>query len=425
MNAPATDRSATGPIEMSAGLRPRLRPEIVFGPALTQGAATVHHVKDRRTGGFFQVGPKENFVFTRLDGTRSLADIGHEYAARFGRRLGDAQWRQLLGLLATRRLLVGTEDEAAFEEIATAARAQSRKRTILYARLPLVDPDRFLTAIEPRLRGLYSSRVVVPLLIGVAALMMVVFTRIPALADEVTGLWSSPAIGVLALLVLWGSLALHEVAHGLTCKHFGGQVTELGVMWRMPLIAPYCKADDVVLFHDRRHRVYTAFAGVFMSLVVLLPFGALHLLTQAGSEWHRLASAVLLLGTLAALLNLVPFLQLDGYHMLSHALGMANLRVDSYSYCARLLRRARDTPTTEYGRPARIAYACYGVSSIVFGAVLVGAIVVSWFVQISAVLGPLAATAVLGAEAVVAVMVALFIRRLRAKRAAALPGRNR
>ncbi|WP_300009603.1 M50 family metallopeptidase [Pseudonocardia sp.] len=421
MSAPPTDRPPSGADELLTTTRPCLRPEIVIGPATMRGAGVVHHVKDRRTGSFFQVGPKECFLLSRLDGTRTLTDIGDEYAERFGRELGAAQWRQLLDLLAVRMLLVGTEDEDGLRGVAETVAAGSRgHRTLLYARLPLVDPDRFLAAIEPRVRLLYSRPLVVALGLAVTAMVALVLTRIPELVADLGLLWRTPVLGVLALAALWGSLALHEIAHGLTCKHFGGQVTEIGVMWRMPLLAPYCKADDVVLFHRRGHRVATAFAGVFVSLVVLLPFGVLHLLTPGASGWHVFASSVLLMGTAAALLNVIPFLQLDGYHMLTHALGMANLRTDSYAYCRQLLRR--DADLSAYPRRARIAYTSYGVSSVVFGCVLASAVVAMWFVQLSSALGPWAAAAVLVGEALVVTTVVVLLRRRRARRRASGTG---
>ena len=75
-----------------------------------------------------------------------------------------------------------------------------------------------------------------------------------------------------------------------------------------------------MLFPARRHRVYTAFAGVYASLL-LLPFAAVYPLLDAGGRLRAAVAGTLLYGSAAALLNLVPFFQLDGYFMLAHRAG--------------------------------------------------------------------------------------------------------
>ena len=64
-------------------------------------------------------------------------------------------------------------------------------------------------------------------------------------------------------------------------------------MWRFPMLAPYCKVDDIVLFTPRR-RVATAFAGVFVSMLALLPFAAIWALAPQGGLVHDIAGSILL-----------------------------------------------------------------------------------------------------------------------------------
>ncbi|MFE3627822.1 peptidase M50, partial [Streptomyces goshikiensis] len=97
---------APGPAGL-LGHRPALRPDVLLSAPLLNGPATVHLVKDPVSGASFEIGPKEFFLVSRLDGSRSLAEIGAAYAQAFGRRLGEGNWQQLLALLGTRRLLAG------------------------------------------------------------------------------------------------------------------------------------------------------------------------------------------------------------------------------------------------------------------------------------------------------------------------------
>ena len=391
---------------------PRLRPDVTLGPPLLAGAAVTHAVKDQRIGLFYRIGPKEHFIASRLDGRRSLAQIGDEYTLAYGRRLDEARWQQILGQFAGRRLLVGTDTDAALEQLAAAARDKDRAaRTILHRRLPLFDPDRFLGRVEPLLRWAFARWFVVPALLVLAAMTAVIAANGAILYRDAGSIWSTaPLAGVAAIVVIWLTVALHELAHGLTCKHYGGSAPEIGVLWRFPLLSPYCKADDVVLFAGRWHRVATAFAGVFVNLLAVVPFCLLWLVTAPGGDPHRFAAFVTLYGGAFALINLVPFLRLDGYFMLGYALGMQNLRGETYRYWAGVLRlRPVAGPQP---RSAVVAYVVYGVTSLVFTVSVVVLVIGSWYARLNGWFGPLAALGVLAALAL-SITTAITLHRRR------------
>lgn len=355
---------------------PRLRGDVVLGPAVRSGAVLVHNVKDPAAGKYYQIGPREYFVMTRLDGRTPLDRIGLEYAAEFHRRLGEEQWRQILSTLARRRLLTGTEDPAAPPGGPPAATGVA-ERTLLNARVALFDPQRFFDRMLPILGFMFSAYVVVPALCAIAGLQVLVVARAGTLAGESRQLWDAPVAGLAVLLFLWLSVAVHEAAHGLTATNFGGASTEIGILWRFPILAPYCRVSDVLLFKRRWHRVCTAFAGVYTSLLLLLPVAPLWMLAPDGSALRHATAALLLFGSLSAIANFIPFLQLDGYFMLNHALGMQNLRSESYRYVKLRIRflRHRDNDSARrlktYPRGVKATYGLYGAGSVLFGAALV------------------------------------------------------
>lgn len=355
---------------------PKLRSDVVLGPPLQHGPRIAHMMKDQRTGRFFQVGPREFFIFSRLDGHTTLTAIGEQYAATFRRRLDERQWGQILGLLDARRLLHGADDEQALTELATVARQRHRgNQSLLLYRMPLVEPQRLFAAIEPRLRFLYTPWFLIPVLLAVVALEIAVALGAPRLLDDALRVWESPAAVAAALLVIWFSLVLHEGAHGLTCTHYGGTAPEVGILWRFPWLAPYCNAQDIVLFHERRHRLATVAAGPFASLVILLPFAPLWAAAGADSPLRHLAAAVLVFGSVGALANLLPLLRLDGYFLLSHALGMQDLEQESGRYLRSRLTGATGDARRAYPRRAAAIYALYGTASLLTNlALAVGAL---------------------------------------------------
>lgn len=360
--------------------RPRLRDEVRLGPALKKGTGAVHYLKDDRTGWYFQVGEREFFLISRLDGASTLEEIGAQYAEKFDRRLGPQHWRQVMGLLGTRGLLVGSAGEQELDRLAEQAAQRNRKRpSLLGARLPIVDPDRAFGRWAPRLRPLFSPWFVLPALAGILALAVVVAARPGTLFADAKAAWHHPALLIGAIAVVWFSIGLHEAAHGLACKHFGGRAPEIGVLWRFPFIAPYCKADDLMLFARRSHRVYTAFAGIFVNLVVVLPFGALWLFATHGSTAQTFGAEVVFFGGINGIVNLIPFLQLDGYHMVNHALGAADLRTDSIRFAHTALTglwRRDLSAARAYPAGRRWLFGAYAVGSVVYAAGLVARVVV-------------------------------------------------
>lgn len=396
-------------------IRPRLRPGVVLGPGQWRGEKLVHHVKDPETGWYYRIGPREHFLVSRMDGTRTLDELAGEYAEVFGRRLGPESWQQIFGMLHRRQLLDGATDPAEIARLTASAAegAAKAKRGPLAARFPLLAPDRLFDRVLPALGPVFSWWFVLPALAVVLALAGYVALHVAELTEVVTG-GRRPLAAILAAVVItWAIVFLHECAHGLTCRHFGGRVTEIGVMWRFPMLAPYCKVDDVVLFTPRR-RVATAFAGVFVSMLALVPFAAIWIWGPPAGVLHDLAGTILLFGTAAAAINLVPFLRLDGYYMLSHALNLVDLRADSYRFWGRLLRGGPGE-VAAYRPRDRIVYALYGLASVLFGVTLLVLLVRYWYVSLATWVGPFWSVTILAVEAVLVVGALGWLHRRRTR----------
>ncbi|MFG2064546.1 M50 family metallopeptidase [Micromonospora sp. NPDC048871] len=391
--------------------RPRLRSEIVLGPGVWREGKLVHHVKDPETGWFYRVGPREHFLMSRMDGTRSLEDLAGEYASAYQRRLGPENWQQLFGMLHKRQLLHGATDPAALAALTSSAAegAAKTRRGPLSARKPLFDPQRLFDRVLPWLAPVFSWWFVLPALALALAVLGYVGWQLPDLAAGIGGGRPLAAI-LIAVAVTWVIIFLHECAHGLTCRYFGGRVTEIGVMWRFPLLAPYCKVDDVVLFTPRR-RVATAFAGVFVSMLALVPFAAIRLWGSPGMLYD-LAGTMLLFGTATAVLNLVSFLRLDGYHMLSHALNLADLRTDTYRFYGRLVRQG-PRGVTDYRTRDRVAFTVYGLASVLFIGTVLTFLIRYWYTSLATWLSPTWAVVILTAEAILLAAIITHLTRRR------------
>ncbi|NEB38976.1 site-2 protease family protein [Streptomyces sp. SID14515] len=360
-----------------ASYRPELRPRVLLSDPLLDGAATVHLIKDAETGNSFKVGAKEHFLIARMDGERSLAEIGEAYAGEYGRRLADAHWQQLLALLGAKGLLAGAPAQkapAAAPGSAPAPAPVPERRTLLRGTLPLVaDADATTARLHRALGFLLAPWAMAPLLVLILAMEAVVIARSGELLLAVRELFGNPVLLTGTAVLLWVSTALHELAHGVVARHHGGRVAEIGLRWRLPAVIMYCTVDDYLYLGSRRHRIATAAAGAVMNLLFLLPFCALWLFAPLDSATHEAFAALLFLGSVQAFAMLVPLPPLDGYRIAGQLAGATGLAASAGVYLRLALRRAPEAAA--YPRRARIAYSAYVSVTVLVLALVVAAVV--------------------------------------------------
>ncbi|MCX4745739.1 peptidase M50 [Kitasatospora sp. NBC_01287] len=316
-------------------LRPRLRPEILISRPLRRGPAVVHLLRDPVSGKRLEIGVKEHFLISRLDGTRSLAELGEGYAQRFRARLGEAQWQQLLGLLYGRGLL--TDAPAPAPEPPT----EPPRSTVLSGRVKLVaDAPALLDRLHAATGFARHRRFLLPLFVLVAALLTEIARHLGELLRETGQLFHQPVALLAVGTLLWLGLALHELAHGLVGRAHGGRITEIGLRWRLPVSYLYCEVADVQFFARRRAQLATAGAGALANLVFLLPWYPAWALLPPHAQARPFLGGLLLLGTALALANLLPLPPLDGYQALGHAVDCLRLASESRRFAGVTARAA-------------------------------------------------------------------------------------
>jgi hypothetical protein len=392
--------------------RPRLRHDVVLGPGLRAGPRTVHRVKDRRTGCSYRVGPREHFVMRLMDGTRTMDDISDAYGREFGKVLGPDSRQQIFGMLGRCQLLDGYTDDAVVERLRAerAAREAGRGRRWVLAR-----PDR-LCDVLARLLGFAFHPVAFAagMMLAVAA-QAVVWSRHGTLVHDAAHHAPWPVAVPVTLLLMWALVAVHELAHGVACRHFGGEVTEIGVRLRLPLlVVPYCRTDDMVLFPRRTARVGTAFAGCYAVLLLLAPLTVCWALAPAGGGLRATCAALLLAGTGGSLAALLPFLGLDGQLMLEHALNRAELGRQTWRFLTARPRAAG------YRRADAAWHTAYGAAALVAGGAGYVLLMRLWYDSLLHWTGTTVALGVLAAEnaAVVAAVLLRVRHRTRTTRKA-------
>ncbi|HZU70646.1 MAG TPA: M50 family metallopeptidase [Ktedonobacteraceae bacterium] len=378
--------------EYQIAFRPCIRDDILLGPPLRAGGKTIFYLKDTFTSWFYRIGVKEHFLISRMDGSRSLQELNDEYLAEFGRPLNEGSWAGLFALLEKRQLLANTADTAKLEDLkrAFAERKKRENRGLLRRRFAFIRPDSILEKLLPWFQFMFSRTFVLPALLCVIALEIFIGFHLTSIVasiwPEQGGIWSY----ILFIMLVWIFAVIHETAHGLTCKKFGGGVSEMGLVWRYLTIFPYCKIDDVMLFHNRWYRVYAAFAGIFVNFLSLIPFGLFWAFTPVHSLVHTISALMLLSFNLMIFVNFVPFIELDGYFMLSHALNMADLRKEAHQFWQRGLLKIvlkRGSGNVGLSRWDTWVYLIYGFFSLVITGGFLATMAFYWFFLVKYWLG--------------------------------------
>ncbi|MCA9067685.1 MAG: efflux RND transporter periplasmic adaptor subunit, partial [Planctomycetaceae bacterium] len=144
------------------------------------------------------------------------------------------------------------------------------------------------------------------------------------------------------IAIVWAgiflSTYLHECAHGLTCKHYGGEVPDGGVLLLFFMPCFYCNVSDAWLIPEKYRRMAITLAGAYCDLCVWALCVFVWRLTMPDTFINYLALMMLSVCGTRCLLNLNPFLKLDGYYLLIDWLEMPNLRSRSEEYWKAHLR---------------------------------------------------------------------------------------
>jgi RND family efflux transporter MFP subunit len=351
---PPSATSTPSPVNV---LLPARRKDLVLRPV---GADGSHVVKDPGSNQFFELGPHESFLLLALDGTLTAAGLRADFESRFGEPIDGAELQEFLELAHENGFLV--PGEMAVPAIRSSAPA---RQSILFWRKTICDPDRVFSWLAPRLNFLWTRTFLV---ISAGAMLLALYVGwanraalIGEFADAAR--WD---VVLLAWATLIAATALHECAHGLTCKHFGGDVHEIGFLLLFFMPCFFCNVSDAWLFKERSKRLLVTFAGAYCDLMMWASAVLFWRVVQPGTLTSHLTWVVLTVCGGRVFFNLNPLLRLDGYYLLADALGEANLHqrgLDAWMGRVRRFLWGADAQEPE-GR-ARLVLA-YGAASYIY-----------------------------------------------------------
>jgi putative peptide zinc metalloprotease protein len=222
----------------------------------------------------------------------------------------------------------------------TKRKMQNRLMNVLFPRIPLWDPDAFLCRWMPVVRPLISSAFA---LVWIAVVAFAIITIAPHWDDLKVA--ANNAIDPKNWLWLWAVFVLikliHELGHAFSCRRFGGECHELGIMFLVFIPTPYVDASAAWAFPNRWHRMFVGAGGMIVELFVasILAIVWTHLGDKASLPAVLCYNAMLIASVSTLMFNANPLLRYDGYYILSDFLEIPNLRQKSSEYALGLIKR--------------------------------------------------------------------------------------
>ncbi len=343
------------------------------------GARVRYEVSDPVADRLWRLGGNELTIARAFDGSSTYESIAGTLAEQHGIRIRASRLPDYEDKLCRLGLIELPGERPRHDPFTGMPRYGLRRLLVL----PLfaVDPDPWLDRIGRRLLAgatACAAIIVVPLALLAVAL---IGSAYPALR-ETAALLDGWDLAVLYAVVL-ASGVLHEGGHALACKVQNVRVREVGfaIYVLMPFAWTRPDRDDWERL-PRRGRVAAIVAGPLTSLA--LAGGCLFGLTGVSPDsglavWYLMGTVA---GIFGAVVTMLPFLNGDGYLLLSELLGEPNLRQQSFAHLRRgvACMRKASSGSGEPGVAVSPGYLCFALF-VIGGWALLGVAAVAGLIR--------------------------------------------
>jgi len=367
---------------LAKGLRrPKLREDLKISQQVIAGETSCV-IKIAETDSYARYGAFEYEILTLCDGSRTAAEIAAEMCERHpDRPLSEPEVMEFLDGMDSNmwERSLGARNLAILEKIRDERKKKVDRASILYIYFSAWDPDKVLERLHPYLRFLYTRQFSYFALFLFALTAAIVIGDYNRIREDTVEFYSFTNKTAYDLWIFWWILfvisGIHEFGHGLTCKHFGGEVHQMGFMLMYFTPSFYTDCTDMYMFDKTQKRLWTIFAGIWIELVTCAISTFVWYLSPRGSFIGDLGYKTLLLtGVSGVIINLNPLMKLDGYFALCQYLEIDNLRDDSFDYLKAWLRRyilRQDVDLPPASRRKRRIFLTFGLAASAYSAMLI------------------------------------------------------
>jgi putative peptide zinc metalloprotease protein len=377
------------PVERRKAVRLRVRPDLQITEQRYEGKV-FHVVKDPVCLRYYRFNKQEYHVFHLFDGQHTMEQVKNAFEEEF--KPHRLEYHDLEGF--ARQLitagLVQSETAGTGKHLFTRRAKQRRMKrlaavsSILYWKIPVFDPDRILTFMHRYLWWIFTSwfffssvAFMLAAVVHVTLHFDTFYAKLPAYYEFFqfrTALYMWISLGVVKVI--------HEFGHGLSCKAFGGECHEMGVLLMCLSPALYCNVTDAWTISDKWKRIIISFAGIYVELIIAAISTFVWWYTPDKPFVNNIALCLMTLCSVSTFVfNANPLMRFDGYYMMADWLEIPNLRDRSNRFITNLFQEkclGIEVPPEPYMATGRkVLFVTYAVVSWVYRWVVTFSII--WF----------------------------------------------
>lgn len=219
-------------------------------------------------------------------------------------------------------------------------------------------PERWVNALARLLRGLFLPPLIMAALVSLVACDVWLGAE-HGIGSGLRTVIHHPALGLAIFGSVVLSLAFHECGHAAACRYGGARPGRIGV--GLYLVWPVFYTDVTDSYRlSKAGRLRTDLGGVYFNVLFALGAAGAYLLTSYEPLLIIVVSQQMLL-----LDQFVPWVRLDGYHIVSDLIGVSDLFARIKPVMASLRPgRPADRRVTELKRWARAAVTVWVLATV-------------------------------------------------------------
>lgn len=352
---------------------PKFRADIIITSQKFEGE-TFYVLKDPLTQKFFRIKEGEYFITQNLDGKTSVEKVLNRFKERFNLTLSPDSLNQFIEKID--RLGFLEKEGIEREEERVSIRAQKEKNTfkkILFLKLKAFDPDAFITKLYSKTKFVFSKPFLIFMGLTILLASLIAIANWGEISWSIAGLTSVTNLLGIWLTIFW-VISLHEFAHALTCKYYGGEVREMGFLLLYFQPCFYSNLSDAWFF-PKRAKIIVSFAGAFFQIFIWAVATILWRITDTETGLNQFFFVTMITSGVIVLFNFMPLIKLDGYYLLSDYLEIPNLRAKAFGYLGawfkkKILGLPLEIP--QVSAKEKKVYPIYGILSLIYSFFLIG-----------------------------------------------------
>lgn len=225
----------------------------------------------------------------------------------------------------------------------------------LWLHLPLIESSGFKGLYKSLKYLLYNKLIVITCLSAVLLCLLLSLFTVLTYDKNILSEMNS----LLILTLVYASMFVHELGHATAAYKYGIDVGKIGVGIYLAYFVFFIDMTNIWKL-DRNKRIENDLSGVYFQLVFIIPLYIVYIIT---SNISLLYAVIIIFFTSA--MNLIPFLKMDGYWLLSDYLNIQNVQIKAFHSIQQLFIAIKNKRRNKDLKINKSIYV-YGIYSIIY-----------------------------------------------------------